>query len=135
MSGSATGQRVGARVGEEVRRLAEVRRGGDGVGELRRELAEAQVLAALVDEPEGGGVPEAGGAAVAEQHLVAVGEGEQLGEPVAQRTHLELHAGLAVGGAEVVAARPRPAPPPPRGAPWTGRSRSARPWAAGRRGS
>ena len=32
-----------------------------------------------------------GGAAVAEQHLVAVGQGEQLGQPVAQRAHLELH--------------------------------------------
>ena len=50
---------------------------------------------------EGGGVPERRGAAVAEDHLVAVGEGQQLGEPVAQRTDLELHAGLPVRGAEV----------------------------------
>ena len=102
--GVGDGQRVGARVGEQVGRLAQVRGGGDGVGELRRELAEAEVLAALVDEPEAGRVPEAGGAAVAEQHLVAVGQGEQLGQPVAQRPHLELHPGLAVGRAEVVAA-------------------------------
>ena len=100
-------ERVGARVGEEVGRLGEERRGGDDVGELRGELAEAQVLAALVDEPEGGGVPERRGATVAEQHLVAVRQGEQLGQPVPQRPHLELDAGLAVRGAEVLAAGAR----------------------------
>ena len=97
-------ERVGARVGEEVGRLVEVRRGRGDLGELGRELPEAEVLAAAVDEPEGGGVPERRGAAVAEQHLVAVGEREQLGQPVAERAHLELHPGLPVGGAEVVAA-------------------------------
>ena len=102
--GVGDGERVGARVGEEVGRLVEVRGGRGDLGELRRELAEAQVLAAPVDEPERGGVPERRGAAVAEQHLVAVGQREQLGQPVAQRAHLELHPGLAVGGAEVVAA-------------------------------
>ena len=104
-SGSATGQRVGARVGEQERRLLEVRRGGCRLGELRRELAEAQVLAAAVDEAEGGGVPERRGAAVAEQHLVAVGQREQLGQAVAQRPHLELDPGLAVRRAQVVAGR------------------------------
>ena len=57
--------------------------GGRG-GELGGELAEAEVLALAVDQPEGGGVPEAGGAAVAEDHLVAVGQGEQLGQAVPQ---------------------------------------------------
>ncbi len=66
-------QGMGARVGEEVGRLAEVGSGGDGVGELRGELAEAQVLAAGLDETEGGGIPERGRAAVAEEDLVAVG--------------------------------------------------------------
>ena len=50
------------------------RRARDG-GELRRELAEHEVLAAPLDEAERGGVPERGGAAVAEQDLVAVGKG------------------------------------------------------------
>ena len=84
-----------------------------------------------VDQPEGGGVPERGGAAVAEQDLVAVGQGEQLGEAVAQLGDHELHRRLAVAGAEVVGRRRRPARRRPRGGPWTGRSRSGR--RAGRR--
>ena len=39
-----------------------------------------------LDQPERGRVPERGGAAVAEQHLVAVGEGEQLREAGADAT-------------------------------------------------
>ena len=45
-------ERVRAGIGEEVGRLVEVRRGGGDLGELRRELAEAEVLAAPIDEPE-----------------------------------------------------------------------------------
>jgi hypothetical protein len=37
-----------------------------------------QMLAAPLDEAEGGDVPEAGGAAVAEDDLVAVGQAEQV---------------------------------------------------------
>ena len=57
------------------------------------------------NEPERRGVPERRRAAVAEQHLVPVGEGEQLGQPVAQRPHLEPHPGLAVGRPQVLDAR------------------------------
>ena len=60
------------------------------------------MLAALFDQTEGGGVPEGGGAAVAQDHLVAVGEGEQLLHGVAQPAHHELDRGLAVAGPEVV---------------------------------
>ena len=104
-SGSVDREGVGAGLGEQERRLLEVRGGRGGLGELRRELPEAQVLAAPVDEPERGGVPERRGAAVAEEHLVAVGEGEQLGQPVAQASDLELDPGLAVRRAEVVGRR------------------------------
>ena len=55
--------------------------------ELGAELAEAEVLAAALDEAEGGGVPEHGGAPVAEHDLIAVGEGEQLGEAIADPAH------------------------------------------------
>ena len=98
-------ERVRPRIGEQVGRLVEVRRGGGDLRELGRELAEAEVLAPPIDEPERGGVPEGGGPAVAEQHLVAVGQGEELGQAVAERPDLELHPRLPVGGAEVVAAR------------------------------
>ena len=81
--------------------LAEVGRGRRRGGELGRELTEGQVLAALVDEPEGEGVPEHRGAAVAEDDLVAVGQAEELGEAVAQRADHEADAALSVTGAEV----------------------------------
>ena len=80
--------------------LAEVRGGGHARGELRRELAEAQVLAALLDQPEDRRVPEGRGPAVAEHDLVAVGQGEDLGQQVAQARDHELHGRLAVAGAQ-----------------------------------
>ncbi len=76
--------------------------GGGGRGrELRGELPEAQVLAALVDQAEGGHVPEAGGAPVAQHHLVAVGQRQQLGQAVAQLRHREADTRLAMAGAQV----------------------------------
>ena len=66
--------RAGAGGRLDDRRLAEERRLLGGGGELRGELAEGQVLAALADQAEGRDVPERGGAAVAEHHLVAVGQ-------------------------------------------------------------
>ena len=105
----ATGLGVGAGRRLDDLGLVEVRRRGRGRGELRRELAEAQVLAAPLDQPEGGGVPERGRAAVAEQDLVAVGQREQLGQPVAQLADREAHRGLAVAGAQVGRRTPRSA--------------------------
>ena len=66
--------------------------------------------------------------------LVAVGQGEQLGQPVAEAADHEPHRGLAVAGAEVGRGGRRPGRPPPPAGPWRGRSRSGRRRAAGRRG-
>ena len=54
---------------------------GGHLGELLRELAVGEVEGAVTHQPGGGGVPEGGRAAVAERHLVAVGQPEQLTEP------------------------------------------------------
>jgi len=51
-----------------------------GGRELRGELPEHQVLGPRAHEVERGDVPERRGAAVAEDHLVALGQGEQLGQ-------------------------------------------------------
>src|SRR5438132_3048809 len=59
------------------------------------------MLAAPLDEPEGGCIPEHGGAAVAEEHLVAVGQREEGAQSVAQPAHHRPHARLAVARAEV----------------------------------
>ena len=65
---------AGAGVGLDHRRVREPGCRGSRSGELRRELAEGQVLAPLLDQPEGRHVPERRRAAVAEHHLVAVGQ-------------------------------------------------------------
>ncbi len=103
-AGQGLGLGPGAGLGGDDLGIREVRCGGDRGGELGGELAEDEVLAALLDEPERRRVPERGGAAVAEQHLVAVGQVEQLGQPVAQRGDHEARRGLAVARAQVVAA-------------------------------
>ena len=54
-----------------------------------------------VDERERGGVPERRGAAVAEHHLVAVGQGEQLAQARAQPADDRLHRRLTVARPEV----------------------------------
>ncbi len=69
------GDRVGMGAdlrGDDVGCL-EVWRGGCCGRELGGEFAEAQVLALALDEAEGGRVPEARGAPVAEDDLVPVG--------------------------------------------------------------
>ena len=76
---------------------------GHGRGELGAELAERQVQRALVDQPERGGIPERGRAAVAEDDLVAVGSGEQLLDAVAHAADQVLDRRLPVRGAEQVA--------------------------------
>ena len=92
--------RAGAGLALDHGRLAEERRGLGGRGELRGELTEGQVLAALADQAEGGDVPERGGAAVAEHDLVALGQVEQAGDAVADPADQVLHRRLAVRGAE-----------------------------------
>src|SRR5690606_13083681 len=74
--------------------------GRRGLGELRPELAEAQVLAATLDEREGGRVPERGRAAVAEHDLVALRQAEELAEARAHPAHELLDRLLPVRGAE-----------------------------------
>ncbi len=94
--------RVGPHLGGDDLRLVEMRGGGGGGGELRGELAEGQMLALAVDEAEGGRVPKAGGAPVPEGHLVAVGQGEEVAEPVPQAAHHRLDRLLPVAGPEEV---------------------------------
>ena len=60
-----------------------------------------EVLAAPLDEAEGGDVPEACCAAVAQHHLVAVGEPEQVAQAGAQAAHHRLDRLLTVTGSEV----------------------------------
>ncbi len=76
------GQRRGPRPGHrgDDRRVGEERGGGGARGELGGELAEGEVLRALADQAERGDVPEQGRAAVAQDHLVALGQREQLGQ-------------------------------------------------------
>ena len=78
-AGSATGS--GAPPGSASTSTGSPRNGraGGHRGELARELAVGQVQGALAHQPARRGVPEGGGAAVAEHHLVAVGQREQLG--------------------------------------------------------
>src|SRR5690606_41562906 len=93
------GQRDRAGLGRAHVGRLEPRRAG-GLGELAAELAERAVLAALLDEAEGRGVPERRRATVAEDDLVALGQAEQLREPLADASHEVLHGRLAVRSAE-----------------------------------
>ncbi len=103
-AGLGHGDRAAARVGLDHGRVAQVRGELRGLGELRGELTEAQVLAALADQAERRDVPERGRAAVAEHHLVAVGQLEQVGDALLHPGHQVLHRRLAVRGAEQLGA-------------------------------
>ena len=98
--------RRAARVGGDDGRGAQVRGGLRGLGELRAELAEGQELRAVVDQAERGDVPERGRAAVAQDHLVPVGQREQLREARAHPADLGLHRLLPVRGAQDRGRRP-----------------------------
>ena len=116
--------RARAGVAGDHRRLVEPRRRLHRGRELAGELAEGQVLALLLDQPERRDVPERRGAAVAEDHLVAVGQREQLGEPLAdpadhvadrrlpvRRTHQRRAGGgerVEVGGLDLGGSGPEP---------------------------
>ena len=95
---SGAGRRLDDHGVDEERRLLRDR------GELRRELAEDEVLAALLDEAERGGVPERGAPAVAEQHLVPVGEGVEVRGALTDAADDGAHALAAVTRAEKVGA-------------------------------
>lgn len=92
--------RVAARVGGEDGGLVKPRRELGGLGELRGELAEAEVLGLALDQAVRRDVPEGGGAAVAEDDLVALGELEEVAYAVAHLADQVLDRGLAVGRAE-----------------------------------
>ena len=125
-AGSGDRRRVGAGLAADDLRCVEVGRPGGGVGELAGELAEDEVLAAGLDQPEGGDVPERGRAAVAEHDLPSVGEGEQLAQPGAHLADDVAHRCLPVAMSPSSSGRPQPGPPSPRGGPSTDRSRSGR---------
>jgi len=76
--------RVGADIGGRTSGL-QMRSGLGARGELGGELAEGQVLALVLDQPEGRRVPKARGAAVAEDDFIAFGQGEQLAQAGAER--------------------------------------------------
>ena len=81
-SGAPSARRIGSVAGvggDDDGVLQERRAGGDG-GELGGELAVGEVQRAALDQAEGGGVPEGGGAAVAQRDLIAVGQREQLAQ-------------------------------------------------------
>jgi hypothetical protein len=93
--------RVRARWRLDDQRRFEMRGSRGGGRELGRELAEAQVLAAPLDQPEHGRVPEHRRAAHAEDDFVRVGEAEQLCDAGADAPHDRLHASTPVARAEV----------------------------------
>ena len=95
--------RGAARVGLDDDGVADERVLDDARGELRTELAVGQMQRALVDQPERRGVPERRRAAVAEDDLVAVGQREQLAQPVADAADEVLHRRLPVRGSEHIA--------------------------------
>ncbi len=108
------GEHVGGGVGRRGRRVARLcldqdrigqeRRRRGRPGELLRELAVGEVEGALAHEPGGGGVPEGGRAAVAERHLVAAGQREEVGEAAPHPGDQVAHRRLAVGSADQVRA-------------------------------
>src|SRR5699024_3550725 len=71
-----------------------------GLRELLTELAEGRMRGTIADEAEGGDVPEHGGSAVSEHHLVAFGQVEQIGQAGADAADEVLHRSLAVAGAQ-----------------------------------
>ena len=94
-------------LGSDHDRLAQERRAARAGGELGGELPVDQVERTLADQAAGGGIPEGGRAAVAERHLVAVGNVEQLAQAVTDPGHQLLDGLLAVRGPDHRGARAR----------------------------
>ncbi len=100
--------RVGARLRDrpggvpgrrlDLDRLGQERRAARAGGELGGELAVAEVDRALADQATGRRVPERGRAAVSERDLVAVGDAEQLAQPLTDPADDLLDGRLAVRG-------------------------------------
>jgi hypothetical protein len=85
-------------------RIVEEWGSGGSLGELGGELTEGEMLTAAIDESEGGDIPKDGGPTVTEHDFVTIGEGEELGEPVAKAAHHEFDRLLTMAGAEIVEA-------------------------------
>jgi hypothetical protein len=96
-----------AGLGADDDRVRQERRALRDRRELLRELAEGQVQRALAHEAGGGGVPEGGRAAVAQDDLVAVGQREELGQAGAHAADELLDGRLAMRGAHQGRARAR----------------------------
>ena len=64
--------------------------------ELRRELPKHRMTAVVAHEPEPGDIPKGRGAAVTQQHLVAIGKAEQVGQPASHPAHHRFDGGLPV---------------------------------------
>ena len=80
-------------------RIAQVRRAGGFGGELRAERAPGAEGCARGDEAGASRVPECGGAAVAQDHLVVVGDRQEGAQAVLQRGDHVAHGHGAVGSA------------------------------------
>src|SRR5690606_34630882 len=92
-------QSDGTGLGRDDRRFLQPGRFGRG-GELSAELAEGQVLTALLDEAEGCGIPECGRSTVAEDDLITLGQPEQLREALSNGSDEVLHRSLPMRGSE-----------------------------------
>ena len=93
--------RVGAGRRLDQHRVGQPGRARDDLRELRREFAKRKMQRSLADHAVCRDVPEGRGAAVAQHHLVAVGQGKEPGEAVAHPPDQRADRRLAVRGAQV----------------------------------
>ena len=87
-------QRVAARRARDDARLREPRRAAAAFANLPENSPNDRCCDLRADQPEGGDVPEGRGAAVAEHHLVAVGQGEKLAQAGGDPAYERLDRGL-----------------------------------------
>ena len=117
------------------RRLVEPGRRLDRGGELAENSPKDRCWLLLLDQPERRDVPERRGAAVAEHDLVAVGQREQLGQPLADPADDVADRRLPVRRAHQATRRWPRARRGARAGSWRDRPRTGRRRAAGRTGS